>query len=137
MLVGEKSFGKGLIQAIFPVQTGGAIRLTTSMLLTPGGKRIQDVGITPDLEINPSLLDYEKSSADDTTALPTMESGATRDDPAIQISLDILKRSLLLQDTPEEELEGLSEEQAAIVKRFNGLNRAVEEVTLQKKLQNF
>jgi len=137
VLVGEKSFGKGFIQAIFPVQTGGAIRLTTSMLLTPEGKKIQDVGITPDLDIKPSLLDYEKPSVDDPTALPTMESGATKDDPAIQISLDILKRSLLLQDTPEEELEGLSDEQAAIKKRFNGLSRAVEEVALQKKLQNF
>jgi hypothetical protein len=60
-----------------------------------------------------------------------------KDDPAIKISLDILKRSLLLQDTPEEELEGLSDEQAAIKKRFNGMNRAVLEVTPQKKLQDF
>ena len=66
-----------------------------------------------------------------------MELGATKDDPAIRISLDILKRSLLLQDTPEDELEGLSKEQAAIKKRFNGLNRAVEEVVQQKKLQDF
>jgi hypothetical protein len=36
-----------------------------------------------------------------------------KDDPAIKISLDILKRSLLLQDTPEEELEGLSDEQGS------------------------
>lgn len=137
VLVGEKSFGKGFIQAIFPVQTGGAIRLTTSRLLTPEGDEIQGVGITPDLEIIPPLLDYENSSANGPTALPTLELGATKDDPAIMISLDILKRSLLLQDTPEEELEGLSKEQVAIKKRFNGLNRAVLEVTQQKKLQNF
>ena len=137
VLVGEKSFGKGFIQAIFPIQTGGAIRLTTSMLLTPDGKEIHDVGIFPDLEISSSILDYEKPSADDPNVLPTMELGATRDDPVIQISLDILKRSLLLQDTPEEELEGLSKEQTAIIKRFNGLNKAVEEVTQQKKLQKF
>ncbi len=137
VLVGERSFGKGFMQAIFPVKTGGAIRLTTSMLLTPDGKKIQNVGIAPDLDINPSLLDYEKPSTDDPTVLPIMESGATKDDPVVQISLDILKRSLLLQDTPEEELEGLSEEQAALIKRFNGLSRAVGEVTLQKKLQNF
>jgi carboxyl-terminal processing protease len=137
VLVGERSFGKGFMQAIFPVKTGGAIRLTTSMLLTPDGKKIQNVGIAPDLDINPSLLDYEKPSTDDPTVLPIMESGATKDDPVVQISLDILKRSLLLQDTPEEELEGLSKEQAALIKRFNGLSRAVGEVTLQKKLQNF
>jgi len=137
VLIGEKSFGKGFIQAIFPIQTGGAIRLTTSRLLTPEGEEIHNIGITPDFNISPSLLDYEKSSADNPAESPTLELGATKDDPAIKISLDILKRSLLLQDTPEEELEGLSDQLADIKKRFNGLNRAVKEVTLQKKLQNF
>jgi carboxyl-terminal processing protease len=137
VLVGEKSFGKGYIQAIFPVQTGGAIRLTTSRLLTPEGDEIQGIGVIPDLNISPALLDYEKSSVNDTAQFRTLALGATKDDPAIIISLDILKRSLLLQDTPEEELEGLTEKQAAIIKRFNGLNRAVEEVKLQKKTQKF
>jgi hypothetical protein len=63
-----------------------------------------------------------------------MASGATRDDPAIKISLDILKRSLLLQDTPADELGGLSDEQAAIKKRYNGMKRAVEGFALQKEL---
>jgi carboxyl-terminal processing protease len=135
VLVGEKSFGKGFIQAIFPVLTGGAIRLTTSRLLTPEGIEIQAIGITPDLSITPSLLDYEKSSAIDPTALRTMAVGATRDDPAIQISLDILKRSLLLQDTPADELGGLSDEQAAIKKRYNGMKKALKEVAEQKELK--
>lgn len=137
VLIGEKSFGKGFMQAIFPIQSGGAIRLTTSMLLTPDGKAIQDVGITPDLDINPALLDYENPETQDPQSLPVLAVGATRDDPAIKISLDVLKRSLLLQETPEEELEGLSDEQAAIKKRFNGLTKAIVEVSSQKKLQNF
>jgi len=45
-----------------------------------------------------------------------MESGATKDDAAIKISLDILKRSLLLQDTPAGELEGISAGQGDINK---------------------
>jgi carboxyl-terminal processing protease len=136
VLVGERSFGKGFIQAVFPVKTGGAIRLTTSRLLTPEGKEIQDIGITPDLTINPSLLDYEMSSGNPPT-FPYLALGATKDDPAILISLDILKRSLLLQETPDDELEGLSDEQVEIKKRFYGLNRAVEKVSSQKEFQNF
>ena len=136
VLVGETSFGKGFIQAIFPVLTGGAIRLTTSKLLTPELKEIQDVGITPDLKISPSVLDYEMSSGDPPT-YPYLARGATRDDPTILISLDILKRSLLLQNTQEEELEGLSDEQVEIKKRFNGLNRAVKEVASQNELLDF
>jgi carboxyl-terminal processing protease len=137
VLVGERTFGKGFIQTIFPVQTGGAIRLTTSMLITPDGDKIQDVGINPDLHINPSLLDYEKSGKNDPLQLPTLEIGATKEDPSVQLSLDILKRSLLLQDMPEEELEGLTPEQATIKKRFNGLNKAVKEVSHQNKIQTF
>ena len=136
VLVGEKSFGKGFMQATFPIQTGGAIRLTTSRLLTPEGKEIQGVGVNPDLNIPPSLLDYKKTPGNGPANIPTLASGSTRDDPAIQISLDILKRSLLLQDTRLDNLAGLSDEQVKIKKRFHGLKKAIEEVSRQEKLQN-
>lgn len=135
VLVGEKTFGKGFIQTIFPVQTGGAIRLTTSMLLTPDGQQIQDIGILPDMNVAQDLLDYEKGDGTDPSRLPTLALGATKDDPAVRLSLDILKRSLLLQDTPDEELDGLSPEQAVLKKRYNGLMKAVEEVSQQRSLQ--
>jgi len=135
VLVGEKSFGKGFMQAIFPIQTGGAIRLTTSRLLTPQGDEIQNVGITPDLIIPSSLLDYEKIVAGDPVSLKTMESGATKDDPAIQISLDILKRSLGLQDTSSSgESGGLPAAQADIIQRYNKMKKALEEVAGQRGL---
>ncbi|MFC1843361.1 S41 family peptidase [Thermodesulfobacteriota bacterium] len=134
VLAGEKSFGKGYMQAIFPIQTGEAIRLITSKLLTPEGDEIQNVGIAPDIKIPPELLNYEKSSANDTARIPTMESGATKDDPAIKISLDILKRSLLMQGVPEDGVEGLSPEQEVVAKRYYGMKKALEEVARQKEL---
>ncbi len=137
VLVGEKTFGKGFIQTIFPVQTGGAIRLTTSMLLTPDGEEIQNRGIMPDMNVSPTLLDYEKGDGSDPSKLPTLAIGATKDDPAVQLSLDILKRSLLLQDLPEDELQGLTPEQAAIKKRYSGLMKAVAEVSKQRKVPVF
>jgi hypothetical protein len=105
--------------------------------LTPDGNEIQGVGVSPDLNIPPSLLDYKKSSGNDAENIPTLDSGSTRDDQAIQISLDILKRSLLLQDTPVDNLAGLSDEQVKIKKRFHGLKKAIEEVSQKEKLQNF
>jgi len=54
-----------------------------------------------------------------------MESGATKDCPAVLISLDILKESLLLHNTPEEEPGDLSNEQVIIKKRFYGLKQAL------------
>jgi hypothetical protein len=61
-----------------------------------------------------------------------MESGATKDDPVVRISLEILKRFLLLHDTPAEELEGLSALQEDIKKRYNGMKKALEEVARQR-----
>lgn len=40
-IVGESSFGKGLVQEIFPLSNGGALRLTVSKYYTPSGRLIQ------------------------------------------------------------------------------------------------
>jgi hypothetical protein len=55
----------------------------------------------------------------------------------VQLCLEILRLSLLLQDTPEEELEGLSGEQATLKKYFNGLNKAVKEISPTMKKPAF
>ncbi|MGH9838992.1 MAG: S41 family peptidase [Blastocatellia bacterium] len=41
LIVGESSFGKGLVQRIFPLQTGGALTLTIAQYYTPSGRLIQ------------------------------------------------------------------------------------------------
>ena len=54
-LVGEKTFGKGLVQTVFPLQDGGALKLTTQKYFTPKGTDINDIGINPDYVIqNPA-----------------------------------------------------------------------------------
>ncbi len=47
-IVGTKTFGKGIVQTIIPLQDGSAIKLTTSRYYTPNGVCIHGVGITPD-----------------------------------------------------------------------------------------
>lgn len=49
-LVGETTFGKGLVQIIQPLSNGGALKLTSAVYLTPGGCDINETGITPDVE---------------------------------------------------------------------------------------
>jgi carboxyl-terminal processing protease len=54
-LVGEKTFGKGLVQTVFPLQDGGALKLTTQKYFTPKGTDINAIGINPDYVIpNPA-----------------------------------------------------------------------------------
>jgi len=48
LLVGEQTFGKGLVQTIFQLPDGGALQLTTQKYFTPNGTDINKIGITPD-----------------------------------------------------------------------------------------
>jgi len=41
LIVGETSFGKGLVQSIIPLDSGGALTLTSSKYYTPAGRLIQ------------------------------------------------------------------------------------------------
>jgi carboxyl-terminal processing protease len=50
-LVGTRTFGKGLVQETFALPDGGAIKMTTARYLTPAGRDIDKVGITPDVVV--------------------------------------------------------------------------------------
>jgi carboxyl-terminal processing protease len=51
VVVGTRSFGKGSVQTVIPLQGNGAIRLTTALYYTPSGRSIQATGIEPDIEV--------------------------------------------------------------------------------------
>ena len=47
-ILGEKTFGKGSVQSIFPLDDGSALKLTVAKYYTPSHKVIHEYGITPD-----------------------------------------------------------------------------------------
>lgn len=51
LLVGQKTYGKGLVQKRFQLPDGGAMSLTISTYYTPNGTSINDTGITPQVSI--------------------------------------------------------------------------------------
>ncbi|MCK0168655.1 S41 family peptidase [Jannaschia sp. S6380] len=59
VVVGTKSFGKGSVQTIMPVQGDGAIRLTTARYYTPSGRSIQALGVSPDIVVQQPPRDPE------------------------------------------------------------------------------
>lgn len=64
-LIGTNTFGKGIVQSIFPLSNGDAIKLTTAKYYTPNGNYIHGVGIAPDVEIEYERVDeysYEKDN---------------------------------------------------------------------------
>jgi len=48
-LIGEKTYGKGVVQTIHPLPDGSAVKITSARYLTPHGRDINLIGITPDI----------------------------------------------------------------------------------------
>jgi carboxyl-terminal processing protease len=59
LIVGSKSFGKGSVQTIIPLEDGSALRLTTALYYTPSGITINDKGIVPDVVVDEKPVDEE------------------------------------------------------------------------------
>lgn len=52
IIMGTKTFGKGSVQTILPMNNNAAIKLTTARYYTPAGRSIQAKGIEPDIKLN-------------------------------------------------------------------------------------
>lgn len=50
-LIGTQTFGKGIVQSLFPLSDGSAIKITVSRYYTPEGNNIHEVGIAPDIVV--------------------------------------------------------------------------------------
>lgn len=51
LVVGQKTFGKGSVQTVLPLDEKTAVKLTTARYFTPTGRSIQAEGIVPDIEL--------------------------------------------------------------------------------------
>lgn len=78
-LMGERTFGKGSVQTVIPLQGGQALKLTTSRYFTPSGASLHERGIEPDVRLG----DAARRSA-----APSAEPA---DDPAVQAAIQYLR----------------------------------------------
>ncbi|HTB84334.1 MAG TPA: S41 family peptidase [Candidatus Sulfotelmatobacter sp.] len=60
VVLGEKTFGKGSVQTIFPLNDGSALKLTVAKYYTPSHKVIHEHGITPDVAV--PVTDFEEAA---------------------------------------------------------------------------
>lgn len=101
VVLGEKSFGKGSVQSILPLQNGAALRLTTAKYYTPSHKVIHEHGIEPDIEV--TMSDEEERAMLIKRSPGGLESLESKDretveklrDPQLDRALDVLKGILL------------------------------------------
>ena len=79
--VGEKTYGKGVIQTIVPLSDGGALKVTTEEYLRQNKEKINKIGITPEFEVKLDLKGMEKENSDD------------KKDNQLQKAIDILNEN--------------------------------------------
>lgn len=56
-IVGEKTYGKGVVQSLFNLSDGSVLKVTTAEWYTPEGRSINKTGISPDVEVERSYED--------------------------------------------------------------------------------
>jgi carboxyl-terminal processing protease len=61
IVLGTKTFGKGSVQTILPLDDSSALRLTTARYYTPKGRSIQATGIVPDIVLDNTTLQEAKA----------------------------------------------------------------------------
>jgi carboxyl-terminal processing protease len=112
LVLGTRTFGKGSVQTILPLDGGAALRLTTARYYTPSGKSIQGTGITPDIVMESvpqaegdrpgsgsrfrvreeNLPGHLKNDKEKTPEQPEAKTvPGTEDDPQVKRAVDLLK----------------------------------------------
>lgn len=114
IVVGEKTFGKGSVQVILPLEGGEALRLTIARYYLPSGRTIQAVGVTPDLIVHkgkvPHIVDEFKIKESELKShleqeLQKIDSGAQNS--KVQKSEDDKKEDEVSLEDELNELNGL------------------------------
>ena len=115
VILGTRSFGKGSVQTVVPINESSAVKLTTALYFTPSGKSIQAAGIIPDIVIEPAEirlyetferareenlsghLSTDRKVASDETDKNTEENSTIKDNQLYE-ALNILIGTILLSD---------------------------------------
>ena len=106
LILGTKTFGKGSVQTILPLDGRSALRLTTAKYFTPNGRSIHDIGIEPDIVMDrstppsPSGTGTQAKSSETPPASESPAQGSVapdstvqrlKSDPQVERALELLK----------------------------------------------
>jgi carboxyl-terminal processing protease len=144
ILIGERTFGKGVIQTRFDLSDGSVIWLTTAEYLTPDRQPVQDVGLSPEPAFlvedwHPKLLDVRRELRALDQSLPEFASASHAALRALMNSLDQLEERAN-SDEYEAALATLAEFEQRIhsspeeLLALSGVTGAEEEILLVRPL---
>lgn len=130
IIIGEKTFGKGSVQEVIPLEGGAALRLTTSKYYTPSHKVIHERGITPDIIVPMSdeeeRLARLRVSPGGAESVDESERELVRNarDPQLERAVDVLKGVMLFAErSPDSSTKSRSNKMAARTTTAELLNK--------------
>jgi carboxyl-terminal processing protease len=85
LLVGQKTFGKGLVQSVRGLSDGSGMTVTIAKYLTPSGRDIHKHGIDPDVSVKMTALEAQRLKLEDL---------GTRRDPQYKVAENTLVKQL-------------------------------------------
>ncbi|HWU53271.1 MAG TPA: S41 family peptidase [Tahibacter sp.] len=123
LILGQRTFGKGSVQTVLPLEDGHAVKLTTARYYTPANISIQATGITPDIELRdlklavrdaaPSLITSErdlpnhlKGENEKTETVAANTEAPPLDDYALNEAVHVLKAIALRKPEPAAPAKG-------------------------------
>jgi carboxyl-terminal processing protease len=120
IVMGSKTFGKGSVQTILPMENGSALKLTTARYYTPKGSSIQAKGIEPDIVLD----DVKVANVDPSDVDGLQEADLTRH----------LQEELLDDEVPADSVGKIKEGKPASKKNPKNGDLATEDFALYQAL---
>lgn len=96
-VVGERTFGRGVEQKLFPLPDGSAILLSVAKYASPSGKKFEDDGVTPNVQV--ASAQDQDNDAEDEEATPSAAPTPAKK-PAITVDEQLNKAIELLKAKP-------------------------------------
>jgi carboxyl-terminal processing protease len=87
VIMGSRTFGKGSVQTIIPLEDGSGIKLTTARYFTPHNRSIHEQGIEPDIPLQAKKTPPEKLTVEE-----------QKEDPQLDRALEHLKGMKIFQN---------------------------------------
>ncbi|WP_424946674.1 S41 family peptidase [Candidatus Spongiihabitans sp.] len=93
IIMGTKTFGKGSVQTVIPMNNGGALKLTTARYYTPSNRSIHDKGVVPDITVEQDeAIHNQEQQISESDLARHLENGEPEDDPEDEKKIQLLER---------------------------------------------
>jgi carboxyl-terminal processing protease len=95
-VIGMKTYGKGSVQTLFPLSNGGAMKITIEEYLTPNLRKVNKIGLTPDIEVDgevPQLVTALHEAGISTISVASGKKGVAINDVAVADGFNVIREN--------------------------------------------